>query len=216
MPIYNEALEQYHRRTFAEGDPVMQTIREGISRRGLPEITVKPEEGRFLQFLSAASGGQLALEIGTLGGYSGTWIARGLRPGGKLITIEKDAERAEIAMEHFNEAGISERVELILGDANTLLSVLETRGPFNLVFIDADKGDYPTLFEWAARQLKVGGVFAAHNAFRGGSVANPGLDDISTLAVHRLNQLLAENPSFISTLYPAGDGMVVGVYTGPG
>ena len=216
MPVYNDALETYHRRTFTEADPAMKHIREQIPRRGLPEITVKPEEGRFLQFLTAASGGELALEIGTLGGYSGTWIARGLRSNGRLITIEKDPARGEVARDHFRHAGVLERVEVLIGDANTLLGELQERAPFNLIFVDADKEDYPALFEWASGQLRIGGIFAAHNAFRGGSVAKPEPDDARTLAVPRLNQLLAEDPRFVSTLYPAGDGTVVGVYLGPG
>lgn len=215
MTTYDEALEKYHRQTFAEQDPTMQYIREQIPTRGLPEITVKPEEGRFLQFLTAAAGGELALEIGTFGGYSGTWIAHGLRPHGKLITIEKDAERGEIAKDHFRYARVAERVELRIGDATQQLGELQDRGPFDLIFVDAEKENYLNFFHWSARRLKIGGVFAAHNAFRGGKVADPDPEDTSTVAVHRLNQLLAEDDRFIASLYPAGDGMVVGVFLGP-
>src|SRR4030067_216833 len=97
MPIYNEALEGYLRTTFSPEDDVLARIREQIPRRGLPAISVRPEEGRFLQFLAAACGARLALEIGTLGGYSGVCIARGLAPGGRLITLELRPAHAAVA-----------------------------------------------------------------------------------------------------------------------
>ena len=114
LPIpqsFNEALNPYIRQTFAREDEVLAHIRKAIPERGWPAITVQPEEGRFLQFLATVCDSHLALEIGTLGGYSGVWIARGLASGGRLITIEKIPARVMVAREHFQSAGATERVE---------------------------------------------------------------------------------------------------------
>ncbi|TES90169.1 MAG: methyltransferase, partial [Anaerolineales bacterium] len=107
MPTYDDNLEGYLRELFAVEDDVLIAIRENIAAHRLPQMTIKPEEGRFLEFIVAASGVRLALEIGTLGGYSGTWIARGLPDEGRLITIEEDPERAAVAEENFRLAGFA-------------------------------------------------------------------------------------------------------------
>jgi caffeoyl-CoA O-methyltransferase len=149
MPIFNEALESYVRSTFAFEDQALAAIRREIPRRGLPEITVRPEEGRFLQFLVAACGVRQAVEIGTLGGYSGTWIARGLPPDGRLVTLEKDPAYAAVAREHFALSGVANKVEVRVGDAHGLLPKLAAEGPFDFVFIDAEKEGYPAYLDWA-------------------------------------------------------------------
>lgn len=211
MPIYNEALENYVRDTFGVEDEVLSTIRAEIPRRGLPEITVKPEEGRFLQFLVAASGARLALEIGTLGGYSGVWIARGLPPGGRLITLEVSEKHAAVAADHFRLAGLTDRVELRVGDAHDLLQELANEGPFDFVFIDAEKEGYPAYLDWAEANLRPRGIVAGHNAFRHGAIVDSSDDDPSAISTRLFNERLANDDRFISTLFPAGDGTAVGV-----
>lgn len=211
MPIYSEALEQYYRETFAAEDEALKAIRAGIAERGLPTITVKPEEGRFLQFLAAISGARLALEIGTLGGYSGTWIARGLAPGGRLITLEREPDRAAVAREHFALASVAERVEIRVGDAHELLPRLAAQGPFDFVFIDAEKEGYPAYLEWSLRNLRPGGVVAGHNAFGHGDVIDPSDTSERTRALREFNLTVAHDPRLVSVLYPAGDGMAAAV-----
>ncbi|NIM93038.1 MAG: O-methyltransferase [Anaerolineales bacterium] len=213
MPVYNQALSDYITRTYAQGDPTLESIRHQIVARGLPGVSIRPEEGRFLQFLVAACGARLALEIGTLGGYSGVWITRGLGNAGRLISIERNPRHAEIAREHFDQAGVSDQVEVRVGEALQLLPQVAGEGPFDFLFIDAEKVDYPAYLDWTMENLRPGGIITAHNAFRRGRIvnqeeSNPGLD-----AVRIFNQRLAENPRFIATIYPAGDGISVAVLT---
>lgn len=211
MTTYNDALSTFITRTFAPEDSTLAHIRQQIEARHLPAITVRPEEGRFLQVLVAACRPRLALEIGTLGGYSGTWIARGLPAGGRLITLEVDPERAEIARRHFRLAGVDDRVEIRVGDAHNLLPVLSDEGPFDFVFIDADKEGYPAYLEWTVEHLRPGGIVAAHNAFRSGAILDPDNRDAAVVATRLFNQAVAEDPRLLATIFPAGDGMTIAV-----
>jgi caffeoyl-CoA O-methyltransferase len=211
MPTYDDALEAYLREHFAIEDDVLKTIRENIAARGLPQMTIKPEEGRFLEFIVAASGVRLALEIGTLGGYSGTWIARGLPDDGRLITIEVNPEHASVAENNFRLAGLAESVDIRVGDAHQMLPELSTEGPFDFVFIDAEKKGYPAYLDWALENLKPGGVIAGHNAFGHGDVVDAADTRERTEALRAFNRRLAEDPRMVSLIFPAGDGMAVAV-----
>lgn len=213
-PVYNDQISQYITELFALQDKVLQTIRQASMDYGLPAISVKPEEGRFLQFLVRACGAQKALEIGTLGGYSGVWIARGLPPGGKLVSLEREASRAEIARRHFAAAGLEKTVEVRVGEAHELLRDLRREAPFDFVFIDAEKSGYAAYLDWAMENIRAGGVIAAHNAFRKGSVVGLAPDDEYTEIMRAFNRRVAEDERLISTIFPAGDGMVVAVKNG--
>jgi caffeoyl-CoA O-methyltransferase len=211
MSVYNDQLSNYIGEMFAEEDEALRWARQDSLDHGLPEIGVKPEEGRFLQVLVRACGARRAVEIGSLGGYSGIWIARGLAPGGWLITLEKEPDRARLAREHFAAAGLAGQVEVREGDALRLLDRLGNEGPFDFVFIDADKGGYPAYFDWALKFTRQGGVIAAHNAFRKGSVAGLADPDDWTEVMRGFNQRVASEPRVFSTIYPAGDGTLVAV-----
>lgn len=213
MPTYNDALETYVRETFAQEDEILSSVRQQIAANGLPTITVRPEEGRLLQFLARSATASLALEIGTLGGYSGIWIARGLAPGGRLITLEKELERAELAKESFHRAGLDDRVEIRVGDAHELLPDLSSEGPFDFVFIDAEKEGYPAYLKWTIENLKPGGVLAAHNAFGHGAVADSNDHNQKSEYLRTFNRALAGDDRMISLIIPTGDGMAVGVRT---
>jgi caffeoyl-CoA O-methyltransferase len=214
MTTYGDALSDFITQTYAMEDGALRHIREQIQARGLPTITVRPEEGRFLQVLVAACRPELALEIGTLGGYSGTWIARGLPPNGRLITLEVDPKRADIAREHFKLARVDDRVEVRVGDAHTLLVDLSNNGPFDFVFIDAEKEGYPAYLDWAMDHIRPGGVIAAHNAFRRGAILDLHDRDSAVLATREFNQRVAEDPRLLATIFPAGDGMTIAVLRG--
>jgi caffeoyl-CoA O-methyltransferase len=211
MPTYDEALEGYVRHTFASEDSILETIRHQIPARGMPAITVKPEEGLFLQFLVAASGAQKALEIGTLGGYSGTWIARALPLDGKLITLEMNPAHAKVANEHFAMADLNNKVDVRIGNAHDLLPELEGEGPFDFIFIDAEKDGYLRYLDWSRANLSAGGILAAHNAFRHGAVAD--LSNEEGEVLRQFNQQLADDQSMISSIFPAGDGMAFALLT---
>jgi caffeoyl-CoA O-methyltransferase len=211
VTTYDDKLSTYITQSFAGEDVALQQIRRRTEAHGLPAITVRPEEGKFLQVLVAACQPRLALEIGTLGGYSGTWIARGLPSGGRLITLELEPERATIAGEHFRLAGVGDRVEIRVGDAHGLLPALSDEGPFDFVFIDAEKEGYPEYLEWTVANLRSGGVLAAHNAFRRGAIIEPDERDSAVMATREFNQRVAQDPRLLATIFPAGDGMVIAV-----
>jgi predicted O-methyltransferase YrrM len=211
MTTYNDRLNRYISELFAGEDEALRLAREDSSRKGLPAISVNPEEGRFLQLLVRACGVRKAVEIGTLGGYSGIWIARGLAPGGKLITLEKDTYHAQVAREHFEAGGVEDLIEVRVGNAHQLLAGLAREGPFDFIFIDAEKEGYNAYFDWAIENIRVNGVIAAHNAFRGGSIVGDRADDAYSEIMRTFNQRVAADPRVISTIYPAGDGTLLAV-----
>jgi predicted O-methyltransferase YrrM len=211
MTVYNDRVSAYISGLFAQEDAALQRARQDSPARGLPAINIKPEEGRFLQFLVRASGARKVVEIGTLGGYSGIWIARGLPPEGKLVTLEIQPAHAEVARQHFEAAGVLDRVEIRIGEANRLLRDLSSQAPFDFIFIDADKSGYPTYLDWALENTLLGGIIAAHNAFRKGSVAGLSEPDEHTQTMRVFNERFAREKRLLSTIYPAGDGTLVGV-----
>jgi caffeoyl-CoA O-methyltransferase len=209
MTTYNRNLSQYNAGLFAAEDEVLKFVWENTPKKGLPPISVRPEEGRFLQILARMCRARLALEIGTLGGYSAIWIARGLLPGGRLITVEKDSYHTEIARRHLQAAGLENCVEVQVGEAVTLLPGLADSSPFDFVFIDADKPNYIGYYDWAIEHLRIGGVVAAHNAFRSGVVLQADTNDAATRQIQAFNQHVAADGRVMSTIYPAGDGTLV-------
>lgn len=211
MTTYNLALAQYITDYFAVEDAALRQIYTDIPKRGLPAITIRAEEGKFLQFLTRACGARKAVEIGTLGGYSGTWIARGLMPGGKLITLEVEPRHAEVAREHFVLAGVAEHVEVRVGNAHETLPRLASEGPFDFCFIDAEKKGYNAYLDWALTHVRAGGIVCAHNAFWHGNILNPDNHESDTEIMRAFNRRWAAEPRLLSTIFPAGDGMLIGV-----
>lgn len=203
-PDVQRRLTVYVREWFAPEDEALQIIRANTAARGLPEIQIRPEEGKMLQFLAALIGARRILEIGTLAGYSGIWLARGLPPGGRLITLELDPRHAQVAREHFALAGVADRVEIMEGDAAASLERLARAEPFDMVFIDADKESYPAYLAWALEHVRSGGLITAHNAFRGGHLHD---DDGAARATRQFLETLATHASLISTVIPVGDGL---------
>jgi predicted O-methyltransferase YrrM len=209
MTTYRDSLSVYVSQVFAVEDPILKRIRQDIPRMGLPAINISPEEGRFLQLLVRACKARRALEFGALGGYSGIWIARGLVEAGKLITLEVDAYHAQVARDHFAAAGVSQQVEVRLGEAHKLLNDLAAEGPYDFVFIDADKIGYPDYFEWSLENTSPGAIITAHNAFQGGRIVSEQAADEGTRVIRALNQRVASDSRLISSIFPAGDGTLV-------
>jgi caffeoyl-CoA O-methyltransferase len=210
MPGYNDELSKFITDRFSAEDDGLRRVRIESPARGLPAISVRAEEGRFLQVLAGAAVGGKAVEIGTLGGYSGIWIARGLPPGGKLITIDLNEQHTEVARTHIAQAGLSDRIELMTGIGMEVLGQIAGRGPFDFVFIDADKTSYPDYYEWAVNNLRPGGIVCAHNAFRGGRIVDPEPDEETTRFLEFLEGVAADE-RVLSSIYPAGDGTLVAV-----
>jgi len=209
MTIYSNELSGYITTLYAHDDD-LEAVKAAIPQKGLPAINIQPEEGRFLQVLVRACGVEKAVEIGSLGGYSGTWIARGLAPGGKLITLEVEPRHAEVARQHFHQTGVDDRVEVRQGNAHHLLVGLSDEGPFDFVFIDAEKSGYPAYLAWAVDNVRVGGLVAAHNAFQYGAVLAPSAGSDSG-TMDAFNRKVADDPRLMGTIYPGGDGTLLAV-----
>jgi caffeoyl-CoA O-methyltransferase len=199
-------------------DGALREIRERGLGAGLPPIQVGAMDGLHLEVLARACGALRAVEIGTLFGYSGVCLARGLAKGGRLHTFERDPRHAEAAREAFARAGVSDRVTIHLGRALTQLHEVEGDGPFDLVFIDADKGGYPAYLAWAEEHLRVGGVVLADNTFGFGHVADPasaGQEAGEVTALVHFSERLALDPErggrFRATILPTGEGLSMGV-----
>jgi predicted O-methyltransferase YrrM len=211
MTVYNDSVSEYVKGLYAKEDEQLQFTREDTLAKKLPAIFIKQEEGKFLQLMARLSGGKKIVEIGTLGGYSSIWIARALVPGGKLITLDVNPLHAEIAREHFRRAGVDDRIDIIIGDAHESLKQLVPVGPFDMVFIDADKDGYFDYYEWAVENVRQGGFIAAHNAFRKGSVPGTAPKDEWTDTIVEFNRRVANDPRVYSTIFPAGDGTLLAV-----
>ena len=192
-------------------DAVLREIRERSTREGLPPIAVGPFDGRHLEVLARMAGARRIVEIGTLGGYSGVCLARALPPGGTLDTFEVEPRHAGVAAESFRLAGVADRVRIHVGPAGERLGDVEREGPFDLVFVDADKAGYPAYLEWAAANLRVGGVVIADNVFRRAAFPLPGDDPRSADGIRRFNDSLARSGRFRATMLPLEDGFAVGV-----
>ncbi|HUJ44989.1 MAG TPA: O-methyltransferase [Opitutaceae bacterium] len=160
---------------------------------GLPPIHVSPVQGKLLQLLAQMQGARRILEIGTLGAYSTIWLARALPPGGRLITLEADPKHAEVARANLARAGLTSIVELRLGNAVDTLSQLaaEGHGPFDLIFIDADKPNTPTYFTWALKLSRRGSLIIIDNIVRRGAVVDAASSDPAVQGVRRLLELIA-------------------------
>jgi caffeoyl-CoA O-methyltransferase len=202
-------LNDYVTDLFATPDDIMRAIQDEAARHDLPQISLRPDEGRLLQVLARAVGARCAVEIGTLAGYSGTWLARALPDDGILYTLEMNPKHAQVARANFERAGLGGRVQVLEGDALALLAGLSAQGPFDLVFIDADKERCSQYLDWAVDNLRVSGMVAAHNAFRHGAVLAPQTD--SDHAMHAFNRSLAQHPRLLATIIGVGDGMAVGI-----
>jgi predicted O-methyltransferase YrrM len=173
-------------------DPVLDAALARAAAAGLPAIDVAPNQGKLLHLLARMCGARTILELGTLAGYSTIWLARALPAGGRLITLEVDPGYAEVARANLEAAGVADRVEVRVGAALDGLPVLEREGagPFDLVFLDADKQRTPEYFEWALRLTRPGSVIVADNVVRGGELADAASDDPRALAMRRFTEML--------------------------
>jgi predicted O-methyltransferase YrrM len=166
------AIDDYIVANFLEDDPALDAALAASSDAGLPEIQVAPLQGKLLMLLAASLGARNILEIGTLGGYSTIWLARGLADGGRVVTLELDPGHAEVARKNFANAGLADRIEVRVGPALETLAQLnaEGAGPFDLVFIDADKPSTPDYFDWAVKFAREGTLIVVDNVVREGAI----------------------------------------------
>jgi caffeoyl-CoA O-methyltransferase len=208
-------LSHYLEKTFHPQDDVQREIRQRSQKRELPNIHVAEMDGLHLEVLTRACGAKKAVEIGTLGGYSGVCIARGLAAGGVLHTFEFEPKHAEVARESFTKAGVIDQVKIYVGPAIENLNKIESEGPFDLVFIDADKVSYPAYLNWAGKNLRLGGLLIGDNTLAWGQITDEQFDSIeeeaSVRAIQKFNFEAARGGRFKTTLFPTGEGLTVGV-----
>jgi len=181
------SVDEYFGDLLIQEDAALRAAVEASSAAGLRPIQVSPAQGKFLHLLARAIGARHILEVGTLGGYSTIWLARALPEGGRIITLELSSTHAEVASRNFARAGVSDKVELRLGRALDTLPQLaaEGRGPFDLIFIDADRPNMPAYFDWSLKLARRGTVIVADNVVRKGGVLNANSDDVDIQGVRR-------------------------------
>jgi predicted O-methyltransferase YrrM len=187
--------------TLVPDDEALSAALEAAAAAGLPSIQVSAPQGKLLQLLARMQGSSAILEFGTLGGYSSILLARALAPGGRLITLEAKPEFAEVARASIERAGLGEAVEIRVGPALETLPLLEEEGagPFDLVFIDADKVNTPHYFAWALDHTRLGGLIVADNVVRDGSLGDEADPDPATKAQRQLHEALADEPRVTAT-----------------
>jgi len=194
-------VDQYFSSSLLGSDPILEGALEASARAGLPFIAVSPNQGKLLQMLAQILDARSILEIGTLGGYSTICLARGMRPEGRLITLEVDPVHAAVANANLQRAGLGKVVEVRVGSALDALPRIaaEGGGPFDLIFIDADKANIPAYFEWAVKLSRPGALIIVDNVVRDGNVIDAESSDASIRGVRRFVEMLGARDDMSGT-----------------
>lgn len=195
-------VDAYAAGLFGLLDTDMAAIVSRSEAADLPSIQVSACQGRFLEILVRGCRGNRVLEIGTLGGFSTAFLARGVGPDGLVVTLEVDPRHAAVAREGLREAGLLDRVEIVEGDAHASLAAMieEEVDPFDFVFLDAEKQGYPSYFEAVLRLSRPGTILVADNVVRGGSVLDADSTDSDVTGVRAFNSLVASTPGVTATI----------------
>lgn len=196
------AVDKYITDLFLAPDFALEAALDSSKAAGLPTINVSPAQGKLLHLLARVQGARKILELGTLGGYSTIWLARALPPEGRLISLEIDPKRAEIARANIARAELANVVEIRLGSAVDSLQQLltEGRGPFDLIFIDADKPGYAEYLKWCLKLSRPGTLILADNVIRKGAVADPASADENVQGIRKFNEALAAEKRVTTTV----------------
>jgi caffeoyl-CoA O-methyltransferase len=196
------AVDDYITGLFEQEDSSLAATEQSIKESNIPRISISPNQGKFLQMLARLCHAKKILEIGTLAGYSTIWLARALSKDGKLITLEYEPLHARVAQKNIDRAGLSSIVEIREGKGIDLLPKLveEGAGPFDMIFIDADKPPYKEYFDWSLKLSRPGTLIIADNVIREGKVLNDKSPDEMVAGVKRFNAALAANPAVTATI----------------
>jgi predicted O-methyltransferase YrrM len=215
------AVDDFIAEHLVEDDPVLHAALEASDAAGLPAINVAPNQGKLLMLLAKAMGAREILEIGTLGGYSTIWLAQALPPDGRLLTLELDPDCAKVARANIERAGVADKVEVLVGRAQETLPRLaaEGAGPFDLIFIDADKPSTPEYFEGAVKLARQGSLIVVDNVIREGRVTETQSDDPHIRGLRRFYAAAAADKrvsgTAIQTVGAKGhDGLAILLVTG--
>lgn len=211
-------VDKYISSLLAPEDKVLTDTIKSLDTEGLPQHSVSPNQGKFLQVMMIACNAKKVLELGTLGGYSTIWLARALPDNGKVITIEIDKHHGDVAQRNIDNAGLSKKVDFKIGKALDILPqiIAENDEPFDMIFIDADKPPYAEYFEFALQLSRPGTLIICDNVIREGKVLDNNSTDEKVQGVQRLNKMLSENKNVTATiLHSVGvkeyDGMAIAV-----
>jgi len=195
------AVDAYIDESVLGSDTLLDGVLEASAAAGLPSIAVSPSQGKFLFIMAKAIGAKRILELGTLGGFSGVWLARALPPDGRLVTVEVDPKHAEVARGSFERAGVAGLVDLRVGKALDVLPQLEAEGArFDLAFIDADKVHYPEYLDSAIRLCRPGALIIVDNVVRKGAVIDAASEDMSVRGVRRFMDRLGSDGRVTGTV----------------
>jgi caffeoyl-CoA O-methyltransferase len=205
-----DGLEKYRRDLFAREDEVLRSVMPAAVAQGLPDISVDPDAGKTLHLLARMVNAKKILEFGSLAGYSGIWLARALGAGGKLISLEIDPKHAEIARANYKKAGVADRAEVHVGPASQTMKSVAAEGPFDLVFIDADKEGYPEYLEFALANTRPGSLIVADNARPRSLPATSARDK----AITAYNERVTSHPKLVSNILPTGGWLAVSLVVG--
>lgn len=197
------AIDDYIVETFLEDDPVLDAAQAACDAAGLPKIQVAPLQGKFLMMLARALSARNILEVGTLGGYSTIWLARGLSEGGHVTTLELDPRHAEIARSNFENAGLADRITVRVGPALETMAALqaEDAGPFDLIFIDADKPSTPDYFDAAVKLARAGSLIVVDNVVREGAILAAQSDNKHVKGLRAFYARAAADPRVTATAF---------------
>jgi predicted O-methyltransferase YrrM len=216
------AVDQYLTQLLVRPDGALEQALESSAAAELPSIAVSAPQGKLLHLLARLAGAKRILELGTLGGYSTIWLARALPPGGRLVTLEFEPKHAEVARRNITRAGLNDAVEVRVGPAVKTLEQMVDKGtePFDLIFIDADKPEYPDYLTWSLKLSRPGTLIIADNVIRNGAVADGASTDPKVLGVRRFNEMVAAEPRLtataIQTVGSKGyDGFTIALVNGP-
>ncbi len=214
-------VDQYLEQLFTPDDPVLDHVLRACEAAGLPSIQVSATQGKFLHLMARMSGARRILELGTLGGYSTIWLARALPVDGALVSLELDAKHAQVARENLAYAGLGGRVEVLVGAALDTLASLAQQGtaPFDFIFIDADKPNYPHYLDACLKLSRPGTVIVADNVVRSGAVIAPAPSDANAHGAHAFNAQLAADRRLDATVVQlvgskGHDGMAIAIVQG--
>ncbi|HWI71942.1 MAG TPA: O-methyltransferase [Baekduia sp.] len=193
-----DAVDAYINEHLVGDDPALTGALEHAAASGMPAHDVAPNQGKLLYLLARLQGARTILELGTLAGYSTIWLARAVpADGGRVVTLEADPDHAAVARENLERAGVADRVEVVVGDALNTLPTLG--GPFDVVFLDADKQRNPEYLEHALRLTRPGSLIVADNVVRDGALADAGSDDPRVLGVRRFTERLGAAANVTAT-----------------
>lgn len=202
--------QQLLRDLFHSDDAELSRLQAEAESEGIPSISIGPEQGKFLQLLVQLTGASKVLEIGVLGGYSGTWIARALPEGGKLIGLELEQKHADFARKQWQRMGLADKIEVRVGPALESLPHLAGEAPFDLVFIDADKNNYPAYLDYAIQYSRPGTVILGDNVQMWGSLVDPDQQDSDWVqGMRSFVHALSQHERLASTVVPYPDGLAM-------